>query len=665
MLRMIVGSLCLGAAAMPAAAAQAPAQPASAPSSPATTAGERVPVAVFARIPFMSQPVISPSGRFLAANLRVSGRQHLAVIDLQNRAAQPQLVGTEGEFDRLDDISIDSWEWADDDNLVVQASSLQLIQGQRYTDQRLIGFNRTNGRLTVLGANDALIVGRILWRSRTGSPRLIVERVSTQYGYEGLGTPEVAEVDVLTGSHRIIQRPNPLVSSWYADGAGVIRMGTSYDGENGRLRILYRSGASEAFRTVSNERQQRYGDALVPNIFLAQPDRALVTSNVSGFSALYELNLTTMTLGDRVFGVEGYDIAAPISTRERNALAGVVAIENGVTYHWMDPRLREIQSVLEQGFGQNKVRIVSMNETRTRLVVAVGGPNQAGALYLYDTGDGALTRLAWVNEALRDREMNPVSTIRYRASDGRDIPAVLTLPRHRPHRNLPLIVMPHGGPWARDYEAWDQFGWAQALAELGYAVIQPNYRGSTGFGKAWTELADGNWGERMQDDLNDAVTALAQQGIADPARVCMIGWSYGGYAAARAAQRDGRRYRCAVAGAGVHDIPAMVRYDRNYLGRYGSSFIGGAATDLRNVSPAYYPEQFSTPIMIVHGARDVRVPVQQSRDLVRRLRAAGKREGTDFVYLEQPRNTHNLPLEADRIQFLEEVERFLAAHNPA
>ena len=109
----------------------------------------------------------------------------------------------------------------------------------------------------------------------------------------------------------------------------------------------------------------------------------------------------------------------------------------------------------------------------------------------------------------------------------------------------------------------------------------------------------------------------------------------------------------------------MVRYDRNYLGRYGSTFIGGAATDLREVSPAYQPEQYSIPILIVHGAKDQRVPVAQSRDLMRRLRSAGKREGVDFVYLEQPRNTHNLPLEEHRIEFLQAVERFLAQHNPA
>src|SRR6185436_2403763 len=134
-------------------------------------------------------------------------------------------------------------------------------------------------------------------------------------------------------------------------------------------------------------------------------------------------------------------------------------------------------------------------------------------------------------------------------------------------------------------------------------------------------------------------------------RACIMGWSYGGYAASRAAQRDGSRWRCAISGAGVHDLPEMVAYDRNYLGRYGSQYLGSAASRLADISPGRHPEQYSAPILIVHGARDQRVPVSQSRNLVDRLRRAGKVEGRDFVYVEQPRNTHNLPLEADRLQF--------------
>jgi dipeptidyl aminopeptidase/acylaminoacyl peptidase len=168
----------------------------------------------------------------------------------------------------------------------------------------------------------------------------------------------------------------------------------------------------------------------------------------------------------------------------------------------------------------------------------------------------------------------------------------------------------------------------------------------------------------MQDDLNDAITYMASQGLADPKRVCMLGWSYGGYAASRAAERDGDKYRCAISGAGPHDLIDMVAYDKEYLGPYGAKFIG-AAGKLDEVSPGRHADRYSIPILIVHGAKDTRVPVSQSRNLVARLKKAGKIEGRDFVYIEQPRNTHHLPLEADRVQFLEEVKKFLDKNNPA
>ncbi|TMJ17692.1 MAG: S9 family peptidase [Alphaproteobacteria bacterium] len=644
---------CAGAA--PAAAAAAPA------AKPA--ANKVIPVAVFAEHPFLTDPEISPDGTHFAAKVRSKGEKYLAIFDVANPSAPPQVIGKDGEFDKVDNVNIADWEWADADNLIVRAFSRQSMNGEQADIWRLLGFNRKTGKVTPLGWDNSVTGGRILWKSRSGSPRLLLERISQEYGYEGFSQPEVVEVDVLTGRYKTVVKPNPLVSTWYADGEGNVRMGTSTDRESGKLRILYRSGGDGSFRTVSNEKQSRYGSSLVPSLFLAEPDKALVMSNASGFNELYELDLKTMELGKKVFSRPGYDIGGPIANRERNALMGVAAVEDRLTYYWTDPTLKSIQEMLEEGLGKGNVRIASRDADGKRMIVQVGGPSQAGSYLLYDSSTGNITRLAWANETFQDTPMNPVKTIRYKASDGQEIPAVLTLPRHREAKNLPLIVLPHGGPWARDMEQWDH--WSQALAELGYAVVQPNYRGSTGFGKKWTELADGNWGTRMQDDLDDSITALAQLGIADPKRVCMFGWSYGGYAASRAAQRGGGKYRCAISGAGVHDIPAMVKYDRNYLGRYGSSFIGGASTDLRNVSPAYHPEQYSIPIMIVHGAKDERVPVAQSRDLVKGLRAAGKKEGVDFVYVEQPRNTHQLPLEADRVQLLEEIQKFLAKHNPA
>ena len=645
-------ALCLAALGAPAAAQL---RPAVAPREP-------FPMTVFSRLPEIERPRISTDGRALAAKVRVNGQQVLAVIPLDAADARPQVIARDGEFDQRDDIRTINWEWIDADNLLIWIASRQDLDGQKVDARRVIGYNRQTRRITPLGWHGTFVdSGSVIWMSRSGPPRIRIERFATGRGYERLFNREVIEVDVATGRQTLIEAPRRGVSRWYADGEGNVRMGISSDATTGQVQVLYRPTGSGNFRTIIRERAERYGSTPVPVAFISA-DRALALSRHEGTNALYEVDLNSMEFVRKIYSVEGYDLDGVDVNEERTGVDGIFVTEDRGRVHWMNPRLREIQTALDETFGAGTARIASTDRARTNIVVHVGGPDQAGAYYLYNTDTGDIRHIGWVNTTLRDMHLNPVRTIRYRAGDGRMIAAVLTLPRLREARNLPLIVLPHGGPWSRDSESWDI--WAQPLAEMGYAVIQPNFRGSSGFGRDWEAASDGNWGMRMQDDLNDAVDHLAAEGIADARRVCMFGWSYGGYAASRAAQRDGARYRCAISGAGVHDIPAMVRYDRDYLGRYGSQYIGSAAARLADVSPSLHARDFSAPILIVHGARDDRVPVDQSRDLVSRLRAAGKVEGRDFVYVEQPRNTHHLPLEADRLQLLEEMQRFLTRHNP-
>ncbi|HEY0324430.1 MAG TPA: prolyl oligopeptidase family serine peptidase [Allosphingosinicella sp.] len=653
---LVAASLVPVAAALPLAAAQTAQAPAPA---------EPIPPAVFARLPQTENPQISTNGSALAAKIRSDGRQVLAIIPLDTPNARPEIIGRDNDrsFDQRGATRIVDWDWVDDENLLIWLQARSDIMGQDVEERRLAAYNRRTKQITPLGWQSAVVdASNVIWTSRTGPPRILISRLVDSGDTERLGNPEVISVDVATGRFERVQAPRPGISRWFADSAGVVRLGFQFERSSGRLTALYRSQDGQNFRTIINQRTERYREPPVPLIFLPN-DRAIVQSRHENFSAVYEMDLNSMTVIRRVFGTEGYDVAGVSPNLDRSGIGAVSVIEDRIRRHYFEPRLREIQQVLDETYGPGNARIVSADDARENLVVRVGAPNQAGGFYLYSTETGDIRHIGWVNNELRDIQLNPVRTIRYRSRDGQTISAVLTLPRRRDHGNLPLIVLPHGGPWARDYESFDM--WAQPLAEMGYAVVQPNFRGSSGFGYDWEAASDGNWGMAMQDDLLDAIAHLSSEGIADRARVCIMGWSYGGYAASRAAQRDGQHYRCAISGAGVHDLPNMVAYDRNYLGRHGSQYIGSAASRLVDISPARFASQFSIPILIVHGAEDERVPVAQSRNLVERLRAAGKVEGRDFVYLEQPRNTHHLPLESDRTEFIEAVARFLAAHNPA
>jgi len=655
-----------------AAFATAP-QPASAQASKpsADWEGKTIPLEVFGQFPTMTGPRLSPGGNKVAAKVRAGGVQALAIIPIGDPTAKPFIVAKDADFatNEIGDRQISSYSWIDDQNLLIGLRSRDNQEGQWFDVTRIAAYNITTRKVTPLAWDGAAgQAGSVLWRSVPGTPKphLLLQRQSNNYGTEKWFNPEVVDVDVTTGKFTVVQRPNPIVRSWSVEGAGVIRMGASSDPDTGKLRVLYRPDGNSQFRTILNNTQGMHDDLEMPDEILAGSNTAYATSNRDGFRSLYEYDLDKMALGKKLFSVPGYDIDGITLTPDGTALQAVYYTDQRGRAVYFEPRLKEIKAMLDEQYGAGNVAIVSTDLKRTRILFAVSKLGQVPAYFLFDTSNGQVSLLSFSNDRLKNAILNPVETVRYQASDGKSIEAIVTRPRHKlGQKNLPLIIMPHGGPWVRDDADWDAYQWAQALAEYGYVVVQPNYRGSTGYGKEFGKAVDGGWGIRMQDDLNDAITWFAKDGTIDPKRVCMVGWSYGGYAASRAAQRDGDKYRCTVSGAGVHDLPAMVNYDKGYLGAYGAKTAIGAAGDLKAISPSLHAEGYSTPILIVHGAKDQRVPVSQSRTLVARLKAAGKKEGKDFVYIEQPLNTHNLLREEDRVQFLQEVKKFLDAHNPA
>lgn len=629
----------------------------------------RAETAVFGKRPFMRAPRLSPDGTKIAVMMSRNGVDFLGWIDLNKPGSAPNFFLAAEEQREVGDRSVASWRWVGNRTIVYTLTSRENIGGSRIDMARLVGYDVETGKMTPLaweqtGANGA----RIMYIDDE-KETFLVQRDSIKDGVDYEGNPEVIEVDARTGKYKTIQRSNVLVSSWIVDGKGVVRAGLGGDGDSGKQRLMYRSGPDDAFKTVSNEADPTFtGTQIVPEIFLDEPDMAYATSNKDGFRKVYKINVRTMqVVGEPVFGIKGYDVDGLISNEDDNNLAGVAYTSTRERTRWFDERLAAVQKFMDEDFGRSNVRIVSTNDGDTRLVLFKGKPNEPGGYYLYDTESGKMQLLGWFHPILKDAELNPTESIRYKASDGMEIEAVVTYPRHRPHRkNLPVIVMPHGGPFGvRDQEEFGFFPWHQAMAELGYVVIQPNYRGSGGYGKEFVKegrKANG-YGLRMQDDLNDAVTWFAQTGLVDKNRACIMGWSYGGYATARGAQRDPDVWKCAIAGAGVYDFPMMKAFDTRTFGSFGANFQA-TSDDLIGISSARNTDGKWSPILIVAGLRDARIPIEQSRTLVSRLKGSGKKEGVDFRYVEQPKGTHNLPYEDVHIEWLVEAENWARRFNP-
>jgi dipeptidyl aminopeptidase/acylaminoacyl peptidase len=273
--------------------------------------------------------------------------------------------------------------------------------------------------------------------------------------------------------------------------------------------------------------------------------------------------------------------------------------------------------------------------------------------------------LARPYQQIRGKELASVESTSYKARDGLDIPAFVTQPHGVEPKLLPLVVMPHGGPFARD--EWSYDPWAQFLANRGYVVLQPNFRGSTGYGRSFVEKGVGQWGRTMQDDLDDGVKWLVEQGKVDPKRVCIMGASYGGYAAMWAAARNPDIYRCAISFAGISDLAAMIRYDRKafsaarYHRAWREKVQGEKSFDLDTVSPLYTASQISIPLLIAHGDKDENVPVSQSKKLHEALKKANKPH--EFIVFEG--EGHGLQSPENAVGFLKRVEDFLRLHNRA
>lgn len=356
--------------------------------------------------------------------------------------------------------------------------------------------------------------------------------------------------------------------------------------------------------------------------------------------------------------------AAPLFDPVSGRHCGFSADENGITYHYYDPAMQALVGKAQKAVDGYRMAISDRADDPRTMIVYSEGDDDAGTYYLINFATGASLAIGSAYPDIAPEWITSKQAFTYKAGDGLDIPAFLTLPPNRDARALPLIVMPHGGPFAHDDISLDTE--AQTFASQGYAVLQPNFRGSDGYGPAFLKAGYGEWGGKMQSDLSDGVKALVAKGTIDPKRVCIVGTSYGGYAALAGATIDQGVYNCAVDISGVSDVAAWLGLQRDYMSEvdsvgynYMKRYLGNV--DPARISPVNLAAKASVPILVVHGRDDPRVPFKQSEAMVAALKSVGK----DVTFLPLTNTDHNETNQAERVALMKAVVDFVQKHNPA
>ena len=588
----------------------------------------------FAQDPAMSDAQVSPDGRHLATLQRFEkdGQQFLLIYDVANLAKDPVRLGASKT-------SISGFSWVNNDRLVV------IFRQDVDTLQRLGANTRLVTKLAVTdreGRDGFLEIPKRRADRRSSAQRRAEEfrgarifsmlprddnHILIEYDDDQNGVPDIYKVHVKKGTAKRVARNRAPILITGLDEDMEPRLASRYDVGNASFIQYARLKGKKQWLEIGRlePRVGTVSQSLQPFFVHGGPEsnEFLVASNhESDTAGIYLYDLESRSFGEVQFRHNSYDVTDIRSVTDwstghgRRILGFGYSGRSRDSVHLIDPKEQAIYEGLEGYFGAGELnlRIVSRSRNEKVLVVRVEGPRQPSAWYLLN--DGRISLLGNSLPGIRPEMLSEVEWTGYAARDGTWIPALVTVPDGE--GPFPLVVHPHGGPVARDYWGFDL--WAQVLAHHGYLVIQPQFRISEGFGRKHLQAGFGRWGKEMQDDLDDAIGYLARRGLADPKRVAIFGWSYGGYAAFVGSFRDPNPYSCAVAGAGVADLP----YFRAWLGDGGDFTDATYRRTVDGINPLDHVASVDVPVLVIHGDKDERVPVAESRKFVRELKKHNK-----------------------------------------
>lgn len=607
---------------------------------------------------------LSPSGtKLLYISPAANSGEIVYVVDLAGDATPKRVTGQTGL-----DSEITGCEWATDERIVCQAFFTTSINGvlAGATRQfamgldgknplnlsqdsfRALGVRQNGGSILALDLPDR--PGHILM-TREWVPEFSTgTRMANQE--EGLG---VVELDLADGSIRNVESPAVSNAGFVADDKGRIRLRVRQDVDS---RGYVRSEPQFLVREADARGWTPVTGASEPDFF---PEAVDATRNLAygfiernGYDAVATMALDGSRGIETVMVRDDVDVDSLIRIgRQRRVVGASYATEKREIVYF-DEELQRLSNQFQRALpGGPLVQVVAASADEKKLIVIASSDVDPGRVYLFDKTTRQLEEVSPLRPQLEGRAMGQMKPVSFPAADGTAIPGYLTLPPGSEGKNIPAIVLPHGGPSARDEWGFDWL--VQFFTARGYAVLQPNYRGSAGYGDAWFGRNGFQAWKTAIGDVNDAGRWLVSQGIADPAKLAIVGWSYGGYAALQSQVMDNALYKAVVAIAPVTDLDRLREESRPYTNFQLVNEFVGEGPHIAEGSPARNAQAFSAPVLMVHGTADQNVGVGQSRLMKSRLEAAGKR----VQYIEYDGHDHNIDDSSTRAAMLVEVGRFL------
>jgi len=604
---------------------------------------------------------ISPSGERVAYRMTTSEQDAIVIVDLEART----MIGSM----EVGEIAARELRFVDDENLIIIAGRTTRALGFRgqFDYSAAFRFDIAARKLDQL-----LVRAEDLYPAQSGlgdiiavtdnGKRLLMPAYHAED--ETVTDPRygVYSVNLHSNQARLINRGTFTARDWFADSNGELLARVDFD----QRQDLYRIWSLGESSDLIYEKETKIplsgpvgvvpgGDALV---FTLIPEN-------SNFPTYYRMDLEDGKITGPIMERSGSSVEA-VQSDMNHVVHGVRYSGFSPTYEFFEPELNARMGKIVDGLTETSTTLVSWSADFDDLVVRVSGGWTSGLYLLFRAGSLEPEVLATIRPDIESDQVVPTVTTSYAARDGLKIPALVTvMPELQKSGNAPLLVLPHGGPASHDRLEFDWI--AQYFASRGYVVLQPQFRGSTGFGVDFKRAGYGEWGGKMKTDIDDGVDHLIATGLVDPERVCIAGISYGGYAALAAGAFSPGKYKCIASVAGLSDLERMMKSDRRKYGRshwaisYWERQYGGENFDwdaLEAISPINFADQFEAPVLLIHGRKDTVVPIEQSRVMQKALRKAGK----DVTLREFKSEDHWLSYGASRLETLRALASFIEEH---